>query len=85
MISPLLLRSSLWVSFRVIQVSVARVRHWIFALQKGSAKGHRQSAGSFRRQDAEQRAPRRYPAKLPLQDTNHETASMKITHHESEE
>jgi hypothetical protein len=55
------------------------------AFQKGSAKGNRQAAGSLGRQDAEQRAPCRHPAKLPLQDTNHETVFVQITHGDGKE
>ncbi len=85
MISPLLLRSSLWVSFRVIRPSVARVRRRNFASQKGFAEARRQSAGSLGWQDAEQRTPGRHPGKRLLEDANREVALPQIAHREREE
>jgi hypothetical protein len=83
--SPLLLRSSLCVSFRVIQLSVARVRRWNFAFQKGFAEASRQTARRPGRENAEQRAPRRHPCERSLQHANEQVALPKLPHDERRE
>jgi len=83
--SPLLLRSSLWVSLRVIQLSVARVRRWNFAFQKGFTEVRWQAARRVGRQDAEQRAPGRHPGKRLLQYPDKQIALMELPYHEGRE
>jgi hypothetical protein len=85
MISPLLLRSSRWVSFFVITVIVAPVLQSIFVFQEGLNQARRQATGGAGRQDAEQRAARRNPGKLALQDPRAQPPGDQIADRESGE
>src|SRR3977135_1311071 len=85
MISPLLLRSSRWVSFFVITVIVAPVLQSVFVFQErlGQAKG--EAARRSPRQDAEQRTASRDPAECLLQDLRAQTTADQIADRESGE
>jgi hypothetical protein len=55
------------------------------AFQKGFTKTRRQSAGSLRRQDAEQRTARRHPGERPLENPDAEAALPQATHRQGRE
>ncbi len=80
--SPLLLRSSRWVSLRVIVSNVARVRRCNFSLQEGSAQGTRQATRSRGRHRAEQRPPGGDPGERPLEDRHAKATVKQVTDRE---
>src|SRR5258705_9326127 len=85
MISPLLLRSSRWVSFFVIKAIVAPVLQSIFVFQEGPDQARGQAARSGRRQHAEQRTASRNPPECPLQDLRAQATAGQLANRESGE
>jgi hypothetical protein len=82
MISPLLLRSSRWVSFFVIKGIVAPVLQSIFVFQERLSQASGQGPRSGRRQDAEQRTTGWDPAERLLQDLRAQAPADQIADRE---
>lgn len=84
MISPLLLRSSLCVSF-FISSSVARVLHWNLVQHETLANPRGQAPSSIARQDAEQGAAGWNPGEGPLEHADGEAAIEQVANGEGGE
>jgi hypothetical protein len=80
MISPLLLRSSRWVSFRVIRLSVARVLH-----SEPAADSRWQAAYGTGRKSAEERAASRQPRQSALEHLDRQVALAHVAHRQRRE
>jgi hypothetical protein len=82
---PLLLRNSLWVSFRVIKISVARVLRPSVIGEKTLTQVPGKAARRLRRQDAEVGATGRDPGESLLEHGNAETMANEITNRQGSE
>src|SRR6478609_5344443 len=83
MISPLLLRSSRWVSFFVIEIIVAPVLQSIFVFQERVGQPKGQAPRSLRRQNAEQGAASGDPPKRLLEHPRAQAPADQIANRES--